>query len=494
MYDKIDWRIRINMIQIENESYRIRNNINYIKLSEDNNDYCYRIFPDIFLNNDAGYILHKLIDNSNYEIYEVIDDIRLKYNIKTEALIDLRDNILKTVKYFLDNGIIENISLSSGYENKLFNQIDYNGIVKDRKDTDQYIVYSADYVITKGCNLKCKHCYLSSDSYSSDKDKLKLEDWIKISDTLIERGLMHVAITGGEPTTSPYLNQIMKYLLSKSIKISLLTNGTYIKQELLDILKEYRELINVQISLDGASSNTYGEIRNNNNIFEKIQENIKLLRDNNIKVTLSVISSKANYNEIVSGKYIELAKKLGVRSIGIMPEFVNVGRASENKDLTIGINEILNIVDYVKSIKNFDININGAPIFKKNLINTKEYPSCSRGINSLFVSYDGIISVCTGFKEIGYSRYILGNYFIDNFNSIFDKYNNISEERLDSYKHIKGVCSICTLNPYCAGWCRVNSYSIYKDINAPSPLCQKLYENNLFPKEFINQNKEYIEL
>ncbi len=222
--------------------------------------------------------------------------------------------------------------------------------------------------------------------------------------------------------------------------------------------------------------------------------NIKILTDNLINVTLSVISSKVNFNEIISGKYIELAKKLGVRSIGIMPELVNVGRATENKALSMEINEIVSVVNYVKSIKDFDININGAPIFKKKLTNTMEYPSCSRGINSLFVSYDGTVSVCTGFKEIEYSKYIMGNYFVDNFDSIFDKYKNISKERLDSYKHIKGVCSICTLNPYCAGWCRVNSYSIYKDINAPSPLCQKLYENHLFPKEFINQNNEYVEI
>jgi len=85
------------------------------------------------------------------------------------------------------------------------------------------------------CNLKCPYC---SVTYRKVSNRIDL-DLIKIYvEQLIERGLKAVILTGGgEPTLYPKFNELARWLVSRGLKLALITNGTQTHRVDVDVWK-----------------------------------------------------------------------------------------------------------------------------------------------------------------------------------------------------------------------------------------------------------------
>ena len=100
------------------------------------------------------------------------------------------------------------------------------------------------HFLTK-CNLRCKHCYQADYIHGElSFDKLK-----QIADqiiTALTKWNMYgrISLTGGEPLLSKSLFPLMDYLSNSEriISINILTNGTLLDEQIVDELKQYREL------------------------------------------------------------------------------------------------------------------------------------------------------------------------------------------------------------------------------------------------------------
>ena len=83
--------------------------------------------------------------------------------------------------------------------------------------------------ITNSCNLDCKFCGKtfcpSCLRYEDGSETLSLDEWKKVIDDLVFYGLKAVVLTGGEPTLSEDMPEIVNYLNSKKIAVSIHTNG-----------------------------------------------------------------------------------------------------------------------------------------------------------------------------------------------------------------------------------------------------------------------------
>jgi len=120
---------------------------------------------------------------------------------------------------------------------------------------------SAD--ITNTCNLKCKHCYWWKNRRQSDG--LDAAQWSKIiDDVFLKKGLLNVALTGGEPMTRP---DVIK-LFSKKMpgRFSIVTNGTL-------GLKKIKGLSTYYVSIDGTEK-IHNRIRGLD-IYSKVKRNVQ---------------------------------------------------------------------------------------------------------------------------------------------------------------------------------------------------------------------------
>jgi sulfatase maturation enzyme AslB (radical SAM superfamily) len=111
--------------------------------------------------------------------------------------------------------------------------------------------------VTNKCNLRCKHCHLSSGA--SFQDELTTEEIFSIVSQAEQLGVKLLVVTGGEPLVREDILDILNYASEHIDRVLLLTNGTLITDEIAEKLKEFK--VDVQVSLDGAQQETQDFIR-----------------------------------------------------------------------------------------------------------------------------------------------------------------------------------------------------------------------------------------
>lgn len=371
-------------------------------------------------------------------------------------------------------------------------------IEKDyQKRTKSRPITQIDIVPTSTCNFRCRHCYLNEKSFA-DSFYLDVDKWKTVLDDLANRGLMSIVVTGGEPLMYPYILELLDYADSKKIKIQLLTNGALINDQIIEHVKKYYRF-SIQISLDGSSAESSELQRGDKGSFNRVVKNIKKMTDCGINVVIAMVLNRRNIADIYDNSMINLCNKLNVKALGITPTVIMVSEAKKNKEMFLTAKEAYDAIRFVEeNKKNYPeglrIKMSAPPALVQDesiSFIRKVRPRCRRGTNSFSVRPDGKVYICSDFAEVENGEYYLGNILEDSIDSIIDKMIKVDNARTDNYENIKGVCSICKELPYCWGACRADAYSQFKDMNAPYPFCQALYECNEFPQIKIDNEKEY---
>lgn len=165
--------------------------------------------------------------------------------------------------------------------------------------------------LTEQCNLHCVHCYGKFGEPSKCKtEKMKLEEWYTVIDELYDMGCRDIQLIGGEPFCYKNIYEIIKYLHEKGFKkITNFTNATLINKDNIEILKKYN--VNTRFSLYGYNAETHEAVTQIKGSFEKTVNAIKLLKENNLNVSVAVILMKEN--EL----YIDNIKKFIVEDLRI---------------------------------------------------------------------------------------------------------------------------------------------------------------------------------
>lgn len=151
------------------------------------------------------------------------------------------------------------------------------------------------------CNARCPYCY--------QKDATKLimnnETEKQLSDFILKNKekVFHFTWFGGEPLLNTH---VIDYITSfcKNQKIdyysTMISNG-YLLNKYIDKCIGFWKMKSIQITLDGVGDK-YNRIKNTNNdpkAFDKVINNIRLLIDNNISVSIRLNFNKYNYLDIL---------------------------------------------------------------------------------------------------------------------------------------------------------------------------------------------------
>ena len=90
--------------------------------------------------------------------------------------------------------------------------------------------------LTPYCNLRCVHCYLQDQEKST---LLSTEEVELIIDKIFDAGVLFLYFTGGEIFTRPDFLDIYIYAKKKGFIVELLTNGTLINAEAIEVFNRY---------------------------------------------------------------------------------------------------------------------------------------------------------------------------------------------------------------------------------------------------------------
>lgn len=100
------------------------------------------------------------------------------------------------------------------------------------------------FVLTNQCNMKCKNCFQEK---RPDSNALTTERWIDISNEI--PAFSRVTLTGGEPLVFSGTKDILKEV-AKRHQCNLITNGTLITEELVELFLSLPKFKILAVSID----------------------------------------------------------------------------------------------------------------------------------------------------------------------------------------------------------------------------------------------------
>lgn len=333
--------------------------------------------------------------------------------------------------------------------------------------------------ITSECNLRCKHCFYYPDKKMFDnKNDMSKDEALTLARYLVdELNVMSVLLTGGEALISPYFFELLEYLKSKNVCVSLFSNGTLITKS---IAKKLGEVLNykydnIQISLDAPMAEIHDKIRGNGS-FNKTIQAINHLSDvglstsiaccvtsNNVNTleNFSTLFNHYNIDKLRLGRYKVFSKEQAYLEPNLKDLFVSFAKLID-KEIPVS-KSFFNAYDFLKY-----------PIGKKlfDEYNPPSKNSCNKlchNHNKVFIAADAKLYLCTSSETAGLC---LGDLRKESFEQIWEKrYEHpLFQPRVDF------ICKKCQYNKWCNAGCAVLAYMNSGTASSAPQECLYQYE------------------
>lgn len=174
------------------------------------------------------------------------------------------------------------------------------------------IPVSGNFELTARCNFNCKMCYvhLQKDVQELMKKELSADQWLSLASDARDQGMVFALLTGGEPFLRKDFEQIYTELAKMGIVVSVNTNASLYNDDLSGLFRAYPPM-RVNVSLYGGSEETYRNLCGNAS-FEKVYQNLKRMKEENLKVRLNVSLTPDNVCDME--KIHEISKELNLQA------------------------------------------------------------------------------------------------------------------------------------------------------------------------------------
>ncbi len=159
------------------------------------------------------------------------------------------------------------------------------------------------------CNLNCRMCYVrktQAEVAASSRPILTLDQWKELGDSAFKAGTLFLLLTGGEPFLWPDFTELYEYLSCKGFVLSINSNGTLITEETAAWLRE-RKPARINITLYGASNETYERLCGAKGMYDRVKKGIDALLKADIPVKLN--ASMTPYNISDQKAILDFAKE-----------------------------------------------------------------------------------------------------------------------------------------------------------------------------------------
>lgn len=212
--------------------------------------------------------------------------------------------------------------------------------------------YQLSLDITNNCNYRCLHCYNSSGENNTANCEMTDTQIINLIKEIAEIKPFGICFCGGEPLLK--LELILKcsdILYEGGVKnISMVSNGYFMTEEVVKRLKEHH-VSHIQISLDGANSETCFDLRQNNKAFEKAINALKIVTEaGNLSPSVAFCPTKNNIEQFE--EVCDICESIGVSTLRVQPLMI-IGRANKNLEKIIPSN--LQYIELVRKIRKMQI-------------------------------------------------------------------------------------------------------------------------------------------
>ncbi len=321
----------------------------------------------------------------------------------------------------------------------------------------KYNPTTAVWEITFACNLNCRHCGSSCNTFLPDE--LTTEEALKVCKDIGTLKLSYLTLSGGEPLMRKDWDIIAKGLKDNGVIPNMISNGWLINQEVLDRARA-AGISNIAISLDGTKA-THDKIRKTGS-FDKIMSALDLMKQNKFPASIITTVNTININELPEIYKLLVEKEIYNWQLQII---MPMGNALEHKDLYLEPQDITKIVDFAYEImqeKKIRIDLADCigyydikEVEIRNVGNTGQdyyWDGCGAGKQSFGIRCNGDVIGCTSIRNDSFIEDNVRN------RSIVDIWNDekaFAWNRNLTKKDLTGFCAKCQYGAYCLAGCAV---------------------------------------
>lgn len=150
--------------------------------------------------------------------------------------------------------------------------------------------------LTGRCNFSCKMCYIHQTGCDTAEKELTTAQWLAIAQQLQQAGTLTMLLTGGEPLLRSDFSEIYLNCKRLGLLLSVNTNGSLLTPVLFDMLRKSKPLV-LNISLYGASEETYCRLCGVKGMFDRVSANLRELKRLEIPVKINYTVTEENFDD-----------------------------------------------------------------------------------------------------------------------------------------------------------------------------------------------------
>lgn len=181
----------------------------------------------------------------------------------------------------------------------------------NQKASRNQIPLSGTFELSPCCNMDCRMCYVrkTRQEVEAAGGEIGADDWIAFGRECRDAGMLFLLLTGGEPFLYKDFKKVYLELRKMGLMISINTNATMITEETVAWLKE-NPPTRMNITLYGASNETYERLCGNPKGFDQTIRAVKLLKEAGISVKFNASMTPYNIGDL--DRIYEIAGDLNI--------------------------------------------------------------------------------------------------------------------------------------------------------------------------------------
>jgi radical SAM protein with 4Fe4S-binding SPASM domain len=307
--------------------------------------------------------------------------------------------------------------------------------------------------LTERCNLACAHCYINqpAGSLAARACELTTAQLAEILNQMADAGCLFLLITGGEPLLRPDFVEVYRHVRQRGMIVTLFTNGTLLTPRIADLLADTRPFV-VDVTLYGATAETYERVTRVPGSFSRCMQGIELLLNRDLPLTLKSVLTTLNRHELPAMR--ALADKFGVnfRYDGTLWPRLDGGGQPFAYRLTVKEMIALDREDPERQ-QAWD---EQARLLDGQLVRNEYIYSCGAGVRSFHVDSAGRMSICTMARRPAYDLRQM------NFQQGWERLGALRRRK----RRLDTECRTCTIGALCSqcpGW----SQAVHGDNETP---------------------------
>ena len=315
-------------------------------------------------------------------------------------------------------------------------------------------------ILTNKCNLNCKHCYAIHNNEKMSEELLqKSSEYIISQINNSNKEEFFINYLGGE---AGLYNQDLIINSINEIKKNCKKNITFNYQSNL-VFEITKKHLNVFKSVQSINTSyDYGIRFQNDNQYNLWKNNIKMLQNLNIKISLTIVLTKPLINHFNAESFVNFINSLNIKNVEfnrlfkpLNGEYLNNIKA-KNKDIN---NWLYNLYIYVKK-NNVNINFISFKCIEESFhhLHYNEYcRTCCK--DNLSILPNGNVITC------------MLDYHLPLFNLLSNKKFNDLENVCKNESILNKKCQTCEY----LQWCKGNCHHYYHD-ESDCPTPTKIYD------------------